>query len=181
VRVGIDTKDKNASQKRWDLVRKGVPLIVEIGGREASGGQVSFLRRDKLYNGEKAASTVLSKDEFVAQVGGILDSMQSGMLNEARTYMRYRITDTLTSWDELKVFFGASVGDDEDGPATDNPGWVRASWCRPDGAEMEKIEAQLASLKITIRNAPLTQPKTYKPCIFTGKPGVEEILIARSY
>ena len=51
----------------------------------------------------------------------------------------------------------------------------------PDGAEMEKIEAQLAELKITIRNVPLTQPQTFKPCIFTGKPGVEEILIARSY
>ena len=181
LRVSIDTKDKNASQKRWDLVRRGVPLIVEIGGREASGGQVSYLRRDKLYNGEKAQSTVLEKDEFVAKAGGILDEMQSGMFEEARARMAERITDKVNSWDELKAFFGASVGDDEDGPSTDNPGWVRASWCRPDGADMEKIDAQLASLKITIRNAPLTQPKTFKPCIFTSKPGVEEILIARSY
>jgi prolyl-tRNA synthetase len=97
--------------------------------------------------------------------------------------MAERITDKVNTWDDLKAHFGASVAtaDDQDGASGDNPGWVRASWCRPEGAEMEKIEAQLAELKITIRNAPLTQPKSYKPCIFTGKPGVEEILIARSY
>ena len=181
VRVGIDTKDKNASQKRWDLVRKGVPLILEIGGREATNGQVSFLRRDKLYNGEKAASTVLAKDEFVATVGAILDNMQAGMYEEALTKMMERIHNDVSNLDELKAFFGASVGDDEDGPSIDNPGWVRAAWSRPEGAEIAAIEAQLAALKITIRNVPLDQPKAYGPCIFTGKPGVEEILIARSY
>jgi prolyl-tRNA synthetase len=95
--------------------------------------------------------------------------------------MMSRTTDGVKTWDELKDFFGASVADDDEGPSSDNPGWVRASWCRPDGAEMEKIETRLAELKITIRNAPLTQPKTFRPCIFTGKPGVEEILIARAY
>jgi prolyl-tRNA synthetase len=181
IRVGVDTKDKNASQKRWDLVRKGVPLILEIGGREASGGQVSYLRRDKLYNGEKASSTVVTKDEFLATVGAILDEMQAGMFEEARAKMNERIHDNVGTLAELKAFFEGSVADDEDGPSSDNPGWVRASWSRPSGADMEKIETLLAELKITIRNAPLAQPASYRPCIFTGKPGVEEILIARSY
>ncbi len=181
LRVGVDTKDKNASAKRWDLVRKGVPLIVEIGGREASNGQVSFLRRDRLYNGEKASATAMAKDEFVAAVGGILDEMQNGMLNEAREKMTSRIHDGVKTLADLKAFFGASVADDEDAGGDNNPGWVRVSWCRPTGPELEKVEAELASLKITIRNAPLAQPPSHSACLFTGKPGVEEILVARSY
>jgi prolyl-tRNA synthetase len=39
----------------------------------------------------------------------------------------------------------------------------------------------LKGLKLTIRNAPLQQPDSFAPCLFTGKPGVEEILIGRAY
>jgi prolyl-tRNA synthetase len=46
---------------------------------------------------------------------------------------------------------------------------------------MDAIEDQLKALKLTIRNAPMDQPETKGKCIFTGKDGVEEILIARSY
>jgi prolyl-tRNA synthetase len=40
---------------------------------------------------------------------------------------------------------------------------------------------RLKALKLTIRNAPRAQPATFGNCIFTGAPGVEEILIARAY
>jgi prolyl-tRNA synthetase len=39
----------------------------------------------------------------------------------------------------------------------------------------------LKALKLTIRNAPLHQPAQHGVCIFTGAPGVEQILIARAY
>ena len=43
------------------------------------------------------------------------------------------------------------------------------------------MDAKFKSLKLTIRNAPSQQPESFAPCLFTGKPGVEEILIARAY
>ena len=43
------------------------------------------------------------------------------------------------------------------------------------------MDAKLKALKLTIRNAPLQQPESFAPCLFTGKPGVEEILIGRAY
>ena len=49
VRVLLDKRAGKATQKRWDWVKKGVPLILEIGGRDAAGGQVSVLRRDRLW------------------------------------------------------------------------------------------------------------------------------------
>jgi prolyl-tRNA synthetase len=55
------------------------------------------------------------------------------------------------------------------------------SWSRPTGAALDAVEARLKALKLTIRNAPLAQPDTFAPCLFTGEAGVEEILIGRAY
>jgi prolyl-tRNA synthetase len=55
------------------------------------------------------------------------------------------------------------------------------SWSKPTGAELEKVDQKLKGLKLTIRNAPLDQPENFAPCLFTGAPGVEEILVGRAY
>jgi prolyl-tRNA synthetase len=46
---------------------------------------------------------------------------------------------------------------------------------------LEDLGIKLKALKLTIRNAPRSQPVTFGKCVFTGAPGVEEILIARAY
>ena len=50
-----------------------------------------------------------------------------------------------------------------------------------NGAELDALDAKLKTLKLTRRNAPADQPKSVGPCLFTGKPGVEEVLISRAY
>ena len=51
----------------------------------------------------------------------------------------------------------------------------------PTGAELDAVDTKLKALKLTIRNAPMDQPSEFAPCLFSGKPGVEEILIGRAY
>ena len=46
---------------------------------------------------------------------------------------------------------------------------------------VDAIEGKLKALKLTLRNVPGDQPTSFGKCIFTGAPGVEEILIARAY
>ena len=48
VRAFVDTKPLKSAEKRWNWVRKGAPVIVEIGPRDAAGGQVTYMRRDQL-------------------------------------------------------------------------------------------------------------------------------------
>jgi len=67
------------------------------------------------------------------------------------------------------------------GSDEDFKGWLKVSWSKPGGAELEKVDQKLKGLKLTIRNAPLQQPDSFAPCLFTGAPGVEEILIGRAY
>ena len=58
---------------------------------------------------------------------------------------------------------------------------MRAPWSQPTGAALEAVEERLKALKLTIRNARWTSRRSVGPCLFTGAPGVEEILIARAY
>ncbi len=175
VRAWVDTKDARPADKRWDWVRRGAPIICEIGPRDAAGGQVTFIQRTSLREGEKVKSTSIRRDEFVAQAPGLLEAIQKQLFEEAKQRLDANIRSDLKSWDELVSYYGAGEDDNE------VKGWARVAWAKPTGAELDSVSERLKTLKLTIRNAPLKQPSTFGACVFTGKPGVEEILIARAY
>jgi prolyl-tRNA synthetase len=175
VRAFVDTKDAKPSDKRWDWVRRGAPIICEIGPRDAANGQVTFINRNALREGEKIKSTSLPRADFIAQASGILETIQKDLFAEAKKRLHDNIFSGLNTWDDVARYYGTA--DDE----REFKGWARVHWSKPTGAELDKVGDRLKTLKLTIRNAPLDQPKSFGACIFTGKPGVEEILIARSY
>ncbi|MCJ2186350.1 proline--tRNA ligase [Novosphingobium beihaiensis] len=172
VRVQLDKRPGKATQKRWAWVKKGVPLILEIGGRDAAGGQVSMLRRDKLWNEAAKANFVgMPKEHFVAMAGAELENIQSALFAEAESRRDAQIT-RVSSFAEVEAFFSEDKR---------YPGWVEAGWARPTGDELEAVVQKLKALKLTIRNTPLKAEPVSGACIFTGQPAVESIYIARSY
>jgi prolyl-tRNA synthetase len=175
VRVHVDKKDARPADKRWDWVRRGAPLICEIGPRDAVGGKVSFIRRDRLRDGEKVAVQTIDRAEFVATVEATLTQIQSGLHAEASARLQANIRDDLKTFADLERYYGT---DDAGG---EFKGWARVSWSRPTGAALDEVGERLKALKLTIRNAPRPQPRSFGRCVFTGEPGVEEILIARAY
>jgi prolyl-tRNA synthetase len=178
IRVALDTKDIKSADKRWNWVRRGAPLILEIGPRDVAGGNVSYMRRDHLRDGDKVRSHSMAKDMFVAEASQILTDIQVRLYREARTRLDSNIHSGVKTFSELADYFGAA-GDEDEG--SEFKGWVRASWANPKGAALVEIEQKLKQLKLSIRNAPLGQTSTHGPCIFTGEKGVQEILIARAY
>jgi prolyl-tRNA synthetase len=175
VRASVDTKDAKPTDKRWNWVRRGAPIICEIGPRDAANGQVTFIQRTVLREGEKVKSTSLARADFVVQAPALLEAIQKQLFEEAKQRLDTSIRTDLKTWDTIESYYGA--GDDE----SDVKGWARVAWSRPSGDELEKVGERLKALKLTIRNAPLKQPSSFDACVFTGKPGVEEILIARAY
>jgi prolyl-tRNA synthetase len=179
IRVLLDLKPVKSAEKRWTWVRRGAPVIVEIGGRDAAGGNVTFMRRDKLRDGDKVISATKPRAEFVAGARALLDEIQAGLFAEAKARLDGNIVSGITSFKGLEDFFGAvSEGDDESGAFK---GWAKVAWAKPEGAELEQIADRLKALKLTIRNAPLDQGKVEGTCLFTGKPAKENVLIARAY
>jgi prolyl-tRNA synthetase len=55
------------------------------------------------------------------------------------------------------------------------------SWAKPSGAELDKVVERLKALKLTFRNVPEGAAAAEGTCLFTGKPAVERILVARAY
>ena len=173
IRVLVDTKATKASTKRWNWVKKGAPIIVEIGGRDMAAGNVTVIRRDVLYGeGGKLASVALSREDFAGQVPGLLETIQASLLHEA-TVRRDAAIAPVASWAELEAHF--TGGED------DVVGWVSCGWSRPTGAALEDVVKRLKALKLTARNTPVGGGVPSGVCVFTGDAAVETILIGRTY
>jgi len=66
VRALLDRRPAKAANKRWSWVKKGAPIVIEVGGRDMAGGNVSVIRRDRLYREDgKLDSQVVAKDDFL--------------------------------------------------------------------------------------------------------------------
>ena len=173
VRVLLDKRPGKATAKRWAWVKKGVPLILEIGGRDAENGQVSAVRHDRLWREDGKVNFVgQAKDDFVASAVAELESIQAALFAEAAARRDAQIERGVTDLDGLAAYFA------EDRKF---PGWVELGWSRPTGAALDKVVEQLKALKLTIRNTPLDAPVPSGTCPFTGEPAVETILIALAY
>ena len=181
VRAFVDTKPLKSAEKRWNWVRKGAPVIVEIGPRDAAGGQVTYMRRDQLRDGEKVGMRNASREDFIAGAVDLLTGIQKALFDEAKVRLDANIVDGVTDFAGVESYFGAAASDDDEASAAFK-GWLRVAWSKPTGASLDAVVEKLKSLKLTIRNAPTDQPSgALAPCLFTGDASVETILIARSY
>ncbi|MBV5324844.1 MAG: proline--tRNA ligase, partial [Rhodospirillaceae bacterium] len=95
-----------ASAKRWGWVKKGAPVIVEVGPRDVASGNVAVLRRDRLYGeGGKLASAFVPRGEFVGQVAGLIEEIQATLHGEARARLEANIDRGVTDFVGLEAFF----------------------------------------------------------------------------
>jgi prolyl-tRNA synthetase len=177
LRAHLDKKAARAANKRWDWVRRGAPIILEVGPRDAASDAVTLIRRDRLRDGDKIISQATPRAEFLQRAPQLLAEIQTALFEEAKKRLEANIRTDLLTFDTIGAYFGAA-SEDEGGVFK---GWVRAPWARPTGAELEAAEARLKELKLTLRNIPLGQMAPTGKCVFTGRPAVEDILIARAY
>lgn len=174
VRVLLDKRPGKAATKRWDWVRKGAPLIVEVGSRDMEGGKVALIRRSDLWNLENGKTNFdfTDREGFIAEAPAMLEQIQQDMFDEARERRDANIKRGVTSMDEVAAFYSSD---------TKYPGWLEVQWSKPTGEALEKVVETLKAHKLTIRNVPMNAEAVDGTCIFTGEPAVERILIAKAY
>jgi prolyl-tRNA synthetase len=184
VRALVDRKAGRAIDKRWTWIKRGVPVICDIGARDVAAGNVTYIRRDQLRSGEKIQSQALLRAQFVEQIGALLGSIHAALHESAQQRMADNIRTDIVTLEALAEHFKTADGGsgDEDSANADFRGWARVAWARPQGAALAKVEQQLKALKITVRNAPLAQQAiTDQRCVFSGEPAREFVLVGRSY
>ncbi|HKY81994.1 MAG TPA: proline--tRNA ligase [Sphingobium sp.] len=172
VRALLDRRPAKAANKRWSWVKKGAPIILEVGGRDVAGGNVSMLRRDQLYRADgKLDSQIVGKGDFVGQATAVLEEVQNALFAEANARLQGNIDKSITALDDLKAYFRGAK----------KPGWALVQWSKPTGPGLDKIIEWLKGEKLTLRNVPLGADAADGACIFTGDSAVERVLVGRSY
>lgn len=173
IRVLFDKRTGKAAHKRWAWIKRGAPIIVEVGPRDMAQNIVSWFRRDALYRADgKLNSDIIAPGEFIASAAGVLESIQQTLLARARVFQNERIHRDACTLDDIAAIFADKAG---------HPGWVEIGWSRPTGAALAAVVAQLKAMQLTIRNVPLGAAVPTMRCPFTGELACEVILIGRSY
>jgi prolyl-tRNA synthetase len=158
IRHRVDWRDERPGDKyaHWEL--KGVPLRLNVGGRDVDAGQVELVDR-------------LSRERRPVPVAGLADRLQkelsdyqSKLFERAREFQRLN-TFELSTLDEVVAHF------------RERAGFVWAPWC--GDAECEaRIKAEAGG--VTIRTIDADEKASGK-CLVCGKPAKHRVALAKAY
>ncbi len=172
IRVHLDKRPGKSGPKRWEWLKKGAPIVIEIGGRDVAANKLAVIRRDRLYREDGKLDTAFpERADFVAGAGALLDAIQAGLFDEAKARLDGNIRRDLADWAAITAYFSE----------TPVPGWVEIGWSRPTGAALDAVVERVKAQKLTMRNVPLGAAPVSGICPLTGEPAVERILIGRAY
>ena len=159
-RVKIDDRDEVTPGFKYnDWEMRGVPLRIEVGPRDVEKGSVMTARRDQPG---KPGKKILPMENLPAQIGELLDEVQSALLAKATAFRDANIHDT-ADYDTLKEVV--------------QNGWAFSWWCGDAACEATVKE----ETKATIRCIPLAQPEGSGACVVCGKPATEKVYFAKAY
>jgi prolyl-tRNA synthetase len=167
VQVLLDDRDVRGGEKVWWHIKRGVPLRAEIGPRDVAANSVFLGRRDK---GPKEKAGV-PRDEFVANVGRLLDEIQNNFYQRALE-LRQQHTRPIDNLDEFRAFFTPK---NEDAPE------IHGGFADSPFVEDPAVLELLKDLKVTIRCIPVEQSEEPGTCVFTGKPTTRRAIFAKAY
>ena len=156
--VVLEYPQHSTSNLKWSWVKKGIPLIIEVGPRDVKNGKVALIDRRQP-----------SSPEFL-ELGGVIDSVsdrlneiQASYFEEAKEY-RERQSKSVVSLKELLAFF-------EDGN-----GFVWGFWGGNEGL-LEVLDEHAITVRCIVK---MDAPEEGK-CIFTQEQTSKLCVFARSY
>ncbi len=157
LRVHLDDRELRPGEKFFEWERKGVPLRLELGGKELSAQVLTAVRRD---TGEKQEINLSQAD---TQVSELLDKIQTDMFRRAAEY-KENWTKEVDSWEEFVKEIQAGH-------------LVLAHWNGKADVE-EKIKDETGA---STRCAPFDHPAEKGKCIYSGEPSSCRFLFAKAY
>ena len=151
LRVKLDDRDERPGSKFYDWEIKGVPLRLELGGRDIENKVVTFVRRD---NGEKGT---VAMDSLAGGIQLILDQIEADMYKKAWDMQNSSVTD-IDSLDTIPEHI------------------LRFGWCGSEkcGHELED------KYDLKLLGTPYLDEKFEGKCIVCGKKTKKPAYAARS-
>ena len=162
LRIHVDTRDIGGGMKKWEWVKKGAPIRIEIGPRDLESGKVCLQRRDRA----PMEKDFIPKEDFIRNVEETLHEIHHTLLTRTTELRDSNITDC-NDLDTFHKHWGQ-----------DQPGWLLTPW----SGTREEEEELSKQHKIAIRCLPNDlQNEKEEPCILTGNPTSQRALWGRSY
>lgn len=170
IRVRLDKRLKDANDKRWEWVRKGTPIVIEIGPKDVEKNSVCYIRRDS----ENAKKAFMNIDAFVSGCADILSDIQKNMYYTAREWRDDNTVTDISDWEGFKKYFKKPAKFIKAG----GPGFVLAPW----SGDIDETNAKIKDMAVTIRCLPLDKQENISGnCVITGKPAKHMAIFGRSY
>jgi prolyl-tRNA synthetase len=171
VRVHIDERDIRGGEKKWQWVKRGVPVRVEVGPRDIEKDSVMVHRRD---NGSRE---IIVRGQFVAMIAGTLQAVQDSLYARALAF-RAANTRDIDSKDEFYAYFTPPPTKSKD---VDAPTPIHGGFAMTHFSGDPELEATIKKdLAVTVRCIPLG-PGEPGTCPFTGKPSARRVVWAKAY
>jgi prolyl-tRNA synthetase len=165
VRVAVDSRQRKAADKRWEWIRKGVPIVIELGERDLDQGVVTMTRRDDPELGRDA----IPRPGAAEAVTGVLEAIQTGYFEEASRRLRERTRDDIATLEEFREYFASEE--------TESGGFVKAPWSEDPGT----LEV-MGKLGVSVRCIPFGEelPADAR-CVITGDAARVIAIFAKAY
>ena len=161
LRVELDLRDDAPATKRWGWIKKGVPIVVELGPRDILDRTIVFTRRDAI-----AEKRSLPLVDFVANAGREVEAFGETLWHQATEYRAAQTLGGIGDYVALaKHFRPEGAG-----------GFVIGKWSGDPN-----IDVKLAELGVTVRCLLHEQPRTEGRCLVTGKPATLDAVYAKAY
>lgn len=173
LRVGLDRHShhdkKGGAHRRWAQVKRGLPLVVEIGPQELAAQTVSYYHRLNVSQPVRGVSLT----EFCQNAPQWLHAMQGQLVATSQRRLQAQ-THTFSDLSEFRRHFKENA----------HSGFVRIPWCK---AAMG--HPVLAELKVSPRviagaekaDAAMSDELKNVRCAFTGQPAEAVVTFARAY
>ncbi|WP_086828714.1 proline--tRNA ligase [Allokutzneria sp. NRRL B-24872] len=160
LRVHVDERGTRPSDKKWQWIKRGAPLLVEVGARDATASVVSYRNRF-------SPAQQLNKPfaEFVAGAAEELESLQDKLLAQAQQRLDENIRRDVLTRADAEVFF-----------KQERAGFALAGWCGE-----RDCETGLKALGVTIRCLPTHLTADAATCLPCGGASRHSVIWGLSY
>ena len=160
IEVEIDERDIGNGPRKWQWVKKGVPMRLEIGSREVESGQLQAIFRHEPMN-----KVAVTPESLVTELPKLFDDMHDALYNRALELQKTN-TQRIDNKDDFVKYFKKEGG------------FALAHW---DGTD-ETLDEIKAKLGVTSRCLPFEfEGEKDGTCVWTGKPSAGLCLFAKAY
>ena len=165
IRVEVDDRDIRGGEKKWNHVKRGVPVRIEVGPKDMEKNSVFVGRRDA------PKSSGMDRNEFVASLPNILAEMQQGLFDRA-ALLRKENTVDIDNEADFRAFFTPKNADSPE---------IHGGFANCHFADEDSLQPLLKELKVTIRCVPREDNDEQGTCFATGKPAEKKAIFAKAY